>query len=185
MAEMNTPTTNEPKVGVRKSRKLSTKVDLTPMVDLGFLLITFFIFNTRLSEPMAMKLFLPADAKTPDKEMPVGESTALTLLAMGNDKVFYYHGSLTDALKKGEYGVTGYHVATGIGQVIRNKKLVMEQKERGFSKDMVLIIKPGNDASYQNVVDLLDETSINQVKRYSLTDISDFELQSALAHVSN
>src|SRR3990170_7230832 len=83
--------------GVKKAKKLSTRVDLTPMVDLGFLLITFFIFTTTMSEPTAMRLFLPKDTEKPEEQNKAKESGALTLLLGKNNQIFYYEGILDPA----------------------------------------------------------------------------------------
>src|SRR5437763_16388316 len=93
MAEMDTSGGGGHKKGpgITKGKKLSTRVDLTPMVDLGFLLITFFIFTTTLNEQKAMKLNLPKDA--PGTYMPVPERKTLSLLLCKDNKVKYYAGS--------------------------------------------------------------------------------------------
>ncbi|MET0244163.1 MAG: biopolymer transporter ExbD [Flavitalea sp.] len=173
MAEISTPAAAGSGPAGRKGKKLSTRVDLTPMVDLGFLLITFFIFTTTMAEPAAMKIFMPADSKDPTK---VQDSKSLTFIPYGSERVFYYHGDLPAALVNGSYGVTGYSYADGIGQVIRDKKIAMERLNPGSSKEMFLIVKPMNSSVYKNVVDILDEVAINGVNLYSLTDISDGEI---------
>ncbi len=147
--------------GVKKSKKLSTRVDLTPMVDLGFLLITFFIFTTTLSQPTAMKLFLPDDTGDPT---PTKESGTLTLLLGKNDRVYYYEGFLTS--NNSNFLSTTYK---GIKDIIINKKKTTSPK------DFVVIIKPQKESIYKNTVDALDEMTINDVKRYSVGDVTDDE----------
>ena len=80
--------------GVKKAKKLSTRVDMTPMVDLGFLLITFFIFTATLSTPNTMRLIMPKDEKNPEKQTDVKESGALTILMAKNNELYYYEGQL-------------------------------------------------------------------------------------------
>lgn len=171
MAEISTATTSD-KPGVRRSKKHSTRVDLTPMVDLGFLLITFFIFTTTMSEPVATKLIMPDDTKPVKDPSKVGMSSALTVLPVSGNKVFYYHGEMEEALRKGAYGITSFSMKDGIGQVIRDKQRAMEQSKVGFSKDLTLMIKPTAASSYQDVVNALDEVAINRVPHYALMEIT-------------
>src|SRR3954465_6674792 len=81
-------------VGVKKPKKLSTRVDMTPMVDLGFLLITFFIFTSTMSTPTTLGLNMPKDEKDPQKQNEAKESGSLTILLGKNDNVYYYEGLL-------------------------------------------------------------------------------------------
>lgn len=165
--------------GVKKSKKLSTRVDLTPMVDLGFLLITFFIFTTTMSQPTAMKLNLPKDTDKPEDQNEAKESGALTILLGKDNHVFYYEGKL---LPDGSnWKSTSFSGENNIRDVIINKK--KEVIARNMSnpevdkrdKDFVVVIKPGDESTYKNVVDILDEMTINVVKRYALVDISEGE----------
>jgi biopolymer transport protein ExbD len=168
MAEMDTSSGGGHKKGpgVKKSKKLSTRVDLTPMVDLGFLLITFFIFTTTMSQPTAMKLFLPKDTDKPEEQNKAKESGALTVLLGSNDAVFYYEGQL-DA--------TGSNFKSTTMKQVRD--VIIEKKRRTPVEDLVIVIKPGAEATYRDVVDILDEMTINDIKRYALVDISDVEEQ--------
>src|SRR5450432_2215128 len=176
MAEINSNAGNGRHRGkLRRSKKLSTKVDLTPMVDLGFLLITFFVFTTSMSQPKAMHLYLPAGEKT---EMPTGESTALTIIPVADDKVFYYHGDLATAIKNNLYGTTSFSISNGIGEIIRKKQLALGNNPKYTAKDLMLIIKPAMDARYQNIVRALDEVLINDLKHYAFVDLEPAEKES-------
>jgi len=167
MAEMDTSSGGHHKKGpgVKKSKKLSTRVDLTPMVDLGFLLITFFIFTTTMSQPTAMKLFLPKDTDKPEEQNKVKASGALTLLLGKNDVIYYYEGEL--APDASNFKTTTFKDI---------RKVIIDKKRATDDKDFVVVIKPDNDATYKNTVDILDEMTINDVKRYAMVDISPVEL---------
>src|SRR5829696_1531969 len=80
--------------GVKKAKKLSTRVDMTPMVDLGFLLITFFIFTTTMQSPTAMDLNMPKDTKKDEDLNKAKESGALTVLLGKQNAVYFYEGQL-------------------------------------------------------------------------------------------
>lgn len=166
MAEMDTSGGGHHKKGpgVKKQKKLSTRVDLTPMVDLGFLLITFFIFTTTMSQPTAMKLFLPKDTEKPEEQNKVKASGALTLMLGKNDVVYYYEGELAP---------NGANFKTTTFKEVRN--LILDKKRSTDPQDFVVVIKPAADATYKNTVDILDEMTINDVKRYAMVDISPVE----------
>ncbi|HVG16719.1 MAG TPA: biopolymer transporter ExbD [Chitinophagaceae bacterium] len=147
--------------GVKKAKKLSTRVDMTPMVDLGFLLITFFIFTSTMSSPAAMKLAMPKDTEKPDERNKAKESGALTIMLGKGDQVYYYEGQLSptgDNFKSTNF--------KGIRDVIINKKRSTPPE------DLVVVLKPNEEATYKNTVDILDEMTINEIKRFALVDIT-------------
>lgn len=156
--------------GFSHQKKTRLRIDMTPMVDLGFLLITFFIFTTRLAEPQALKLFMPNDQDITVSPNTTGEGLTLTILLDGNNQIHYYHGMPEKALAKGEIFSSNYHPRKGIGQVIRDKQAAIDQsgKYPEGRKGMVVIIKAGPEASYKNMVDVLDEMLINGVSKYAV-----------------
>lgn len=174
MAEMDTSSGGGHKKGpgVKKGKKLSTRVDLTPMVDLGFLLITFFIFTTTMSQPTAMKLFLPKDADKPEDQNKAKESGALTVLLGKDNHVFYYEGILDNSNASTKFKSANF----GNGEDGLRTEII-RKKASTPDKDFVVVIKPGAECTYKNVVDALDEMSISDVKRYALVDISEVETQ--------
>lgn len=147
--------------GVKKAVKKSTRVDLTPMVDLGFLLITFFIFTTTMAQPTAMSLAMPKDTDKPDDQVKVKESGALTILMGKSNIIYYYFGSDPSKLQ-----TTGYKDL---------RKVILDKKKATPADDFFVTIKPDKDANYKNVVDVLDEMTINDVRRYAMIDTTPME----------
>lgn len=152
--------------GVKKAKKMSTKVDMTPMVDLGFLLITFFIFTSTMSQPTAMNLFMPKDVDKPEEQNKVKESGAFTIMLGKNDVIYFYEGM--DPAAEGNF-------RTATFKTIRDE--IIRKRQNTNTEDLVMIIKPTPDATYKNTVDILDEMTINEIKRYAMVDISDVEYQ--------
>lgn len=172
MAEITTAN-EQRRAGVRKNKKLSIKVDLTPMVDLGFLLITFFVVTTSLTRPRNLRLNLPVDGGT----TAVPNSTTLTLIPFHGNEVFYYHGELQLALATHQYGITTFSVTKGIGDIIRQKKQALATSGRFTAKDMMVVIKPHTSANYKAVVSAIDEMLIDDVVRYAMTDLDKSETE--------
>src|ERR1700712_4093532 len=107
MAELDTSGGGHKKgPGVKKQVKKSTRVDLTPMVDLGFLLITFFVFTTTMSQATAMNMNEPKDSK--DDQVKVKESGAMTILLGKADQVYYYFGQLDETKLSEQFKSTSF-----------------------------------------------------------------------------
>jgi biopolymer transport protein ExbD len=180
MAELDTSGGGHKKKGpgVKKGKKLSTRVDLTPMVDLGFLLITFFIFTTTMSQPTAMKLILPDDKANPDEQNKAKESGALTIMMGADNHVYYYEGQLKVDANNNNFMSASYNGENSIREVIMKKKADVRSRStdpENPEKDLVIVIKPGKESTYKNVIDILDEMAINVVKKYALVEISSDE----------
>ena len=174
--------------GVKKAKKLSTRVDMTPMVDLGFLLITFFIFTATMSSPTTMDLNMPKDTEKDEELTKAKQSGALTIMLGKKDQLYYYEGEL--AADGSNFKQTTFK---GIRDVIINKKKEViagyttnqaceeKAKEKGkpvsdcYDEDFVVVIKPDSEATYKNTVDILDEMTINMVKRFAMVKITDVE----------
>lgn len=164
--------------GVKKGKKLSTRVDLTPMVDLGFLLITFFMYTTTMSKPKTMEINMPFKDENlkQEDESKIKASTALTILLSKDHRIYYYEGLADDANNPPDVQVTYFKPTDGIRDVIINKnKKVNELKQQGAltaSDKMTVLIKPDDNSTYDDLVNILDEMSINDVRVYAIVDIT-------------
>jgi biopolymer transport protein ExbD len=179
--------------GVKKAKKLSTRVDMTPMVDLGFLLITFFIFTTTMSTPSTMGLIMPKDEKDPKDQTEIKQSGALTILLGKGDQVYYYMGELKsdgsnflstnfkDIRKiiqdKKKDVIAHYYPIPSDEKIVEKARASGDPNWQNAAKDrdFVVVIKPNEEATYKNSVDILDEMAINEVDRFALVDITSDE----------
>ena len=170
----------------KRAKKGSTHIDMTPMVDLAFLLLTFFILTTTMYKPSTLQLTFPVP--NPDKEKPPRVANAITLLLTKNDAIFYYRGGLepTTQLER-----TDFKQLTTVLTV--NNKTAIERIQ-GFQKDLIAkkiteaafdslknvvqreetshfaIIKPDKDAKFRNMIDMVDEMDIHGIGKYAVQD---------------
>ncbi|HSD06426.1 biopolymer transporter ExbD [Flavobacterium sp.] len=178
MAELNTDSGGGKKgSGKVRSKKQNSKVDLTAMVDLAFLLITFFMLTTTLSKPQSMDLTLPDKEKDPTQknDIKVDENKTLTLLLGENGKLVSYMGMIATPLvapKDFSYGKEGIRKEL-IKRMEQVKQYSTAKGEPG--KGMIVIIKPSKKSTYRNLVDVLDEMAIVGVnKTGSYAIVNDF-----------
>lgn len=161
---------NSGKGGKVRSKKQVPHVDLTPMVDLAFLLITFFMLVTTFNKPNVMDLGLPAkpkeNQKPPDTEIDLSNSISIIL---GKDNKIFYHQLSKDELTEATLNETTFD-REGITKVIEQAKARAKDPAK-----FTVIIKPTDDAVYKNFVDMLDEMAITKNEIYGITDIKPWE----------
>jgi len=158
------------------NKKQVIRIDMTPMVDLGFLLITFFVFTTTMSTPKATDLFMPKDDTSHPQPLP--NSLALSLLLDNNNKVYYYNGDFKEAVNANKIFETNYSTYGGIGKIIRQKQKDIDAsgKFADGRKGLMLLIKPTSGSVYKNVIDALDEAVINDVRKYAIVEPANEEI---------
>ena len=154
-----------------RNKKLLLRIDMTPMVDLGFLLVAFFVFTTTLSAPAVTDLFMPRDEPITDPPN-IGESNILTALLDENNRLYYYEGKWENAKAENRIFETNYSVYSGLGSIIRKKQKELDANKNfpEGRKGLMLLIKPSSGAVYNNVIDALDEALINEVKKYAIIE---------------
>ena len=182
---------NKKKGGKNKQKKMTVRVDFTPMVDMNMLLITFFMLCTSLSKPQTMEISMPSN----DKKSKVKASQAITLLLGGDDKLYYYDGEPNykdySSLKETTYKADGLRAMllqrnrAAVNEVneLKQQKLNLKISEEEFTKKLgeiksgkdtpTVIIKATDDASYKNLIDALDEMQICNIGKYVITDIAE------------
>jgi biopolymer transport protein ExbD len=184
MAEMETSGGGggKHKDGVR-SKKMSTRVDLTPMVDLAFLLITFFMLTTTLNKPHAMQLNMPKKADTEEEKQEVLDCQVMSVLIDTLDQVWYYEGlkvaglqKTTFATKPGDSTTTEKNIETVIRAMIKKVPRDCPPTVKG-PREAIVLIKMLKGARYQNMVDILNEMDITKCKTYAIQEPDPIEAE--------
>ena len=140
----------------RRPLHKEVSIDMNPMVDLAFLLLTFFMLTTTFSKPQAMELVMPAKPKAEEvvEEKPIKASRVVTLLIGPDDRLFWYRGVEDVQVNETGYGKDG----------LRDLLFRLD----GEIEDLVLLIKPMRECVYENMVDMLDELQITGMQRYAM-----------------
>ena len=177
-----------------KAKKMSTRIDFTPMVDLGFLLITFFMLTTTLSKPKTMEINMPVKQDHPDSTK-VKESTAMTIILSDKDKIFYYFGITDPKVEVTNFAPAGIRkilLDRNAPQVTQIKLLQQKLDKKEITEDeykkkaneikgdkdaLMVLIKADDMAKYKNLVDILDEMTICNIGKYAIVDIQPAELK--------
>lgn len=154
-----------------KQRKKLIRIDMTPMVDLGFLLITFFMFTTNFTKPNVMDLGLPAKDHTPNLIPPpinIDPKNQITFIIGKDNRVFYHQEAKEDLNTNNlkETNFSGVYIS----------KIISEAYKKAPKKEIfTIIVKPTDDSNYKNFVDMLDNIAISKKERYGVTDIKPWE----------
>lgn len=180
-----------------RQKKMTVRVDFTPMVDMNMLLITFFMLCTTLSKPQTMELSMPSNDKniTEEQQSKVKASQAVTLLLAGGNKLYYYEGEPNykdyTSLKETTYGADGLRAvllkrnSAAVSQVndLRKQKADLKISEEDYSKKLAeiksgkntptVIIKATDESSYENLIDALDEMQICSIGKYVIADMAE------------
>jgi biopolymer transport protein ExbD len=162
-----------------KQKKKSTRIDMTAMVDVAFLLLTFFILTTTLATPQALELIKPPKLDNPEDQLEVAESKVMTILLGEDDKVHYYvylNGSKEPTIKTTDFSDEGIRKA--IQEHLNRfpnrcpKGAKAEEIKASKCWDPIVVLKPTKTSRYKNMVDILDEMRINNVLKYALGEVT-------------
>lgn len=166
MADLNMPQ----KGGRRKVA--APRIDLTPMVDLGFLLITFFMFTTTLAQNKALELNMPAPQPVNEPPMAFPEEATMTLIPTAHHGLSYYEGALKDARQIKTTNLRD------LRSVLQHKQQLVANLPAKFSANahqLHVLIKPDDSSQYSDLVAIVDEMLINKIGQYAIVDITEEE----------
>jgi biopolymer transport protein ExbD len=140
------------------------EIDMNPMVDLAFLLLTFFMLTTTFNQPLVMDIVTPVKPKGDDviNEQPVRESKTLTILLGPENRIFWFMGITDPDIQETDYS------AEGIREVVSQKQTEIE--------GLVILIKGSEEADYQDLVNILDEMKLLKAERYAVVDIGEADV---------
>ncbi|MDB5268718.1 MAG: biopolymer transporter ExbD [Hymenobacter sp.] len=167
MAEIQQQSAGAAKPGKRRAKKMSTRIDMTPMVDLAFLLLTFFMLTTTFAKPFAMDLQMPVKSIT---QTPVAMSKAMTIILGKNHRVHYFFG--LNAPQDKTAAVPELKTTSFAPDGLRPALLARMRQQPG----LVVLIKPSADSKYQDMIDVLDEMNITNQQKYALVKITQDDL---------
>jgi biopolymer transport protein ExbD len=193
------------KGGKKKAKKFSTRIDMTPMVDLMCLLITFFMLTTAFSKPKAMEITMPekSEDNAPKDAPKIAANKTLNVLISGNDQIYYYYGVADPnkplpTLTKSDYSKDGIRkvllqrnkivfkaVADLRQKVVKGEILMADSTLNNRIKELkksdknapIVLIKADEKAKYKNIVDIIDEMAITTIASYAIVDIEPTELK--------
>jgi len=169
MAELDTSGGGKHKGGKIRSKKASTRIDLTAMVDLAFLLITFFIMTTTLAKPKAMDMVMPDKSKK-DVQLPVPETRTMTVLLGSNDKIEWWIGPAGSPTHTDNFGKDGIRKTL----VEQDKKI--QATHGGKDNYMIVLVKPSDKSTYKDFVNMIDEMNIAGIQSRAIIDITKPEI---------
>ena len=158
MAEISQSSAADNAGGKVRAKKQSTRIDMTPMVDLAFLLLTFFILTTTFLKPSIISLTMPEPAEDPARLPMLKEKNAFSLVLAEDNKIYWWIGLDAPA------SPTNYS-RDGI------RKILLEESKA--NPDLMILIKPMEKSRYENMVDILDEVEITKIERYAIVKVSE------------
>ena len=189
--------------GRRKPKKMGANIDMTPMVDLMCLLITFFMLTTAFSKPKVMEITMPEKNTEDTKEVKISAERTYTLLLTANDKIYYYHGAIEAGKPLPELIKLNYS-KDGLRKLLleKNEKVIKKIQDlkdkvktgalvlsndtlnerirvlkKSDKKAPIILIKADEKAKYKNLVDVIDDMAICNIASYAVVDITPDELK--------
>lgn len=187
----------------KRAKKMSTRIDMTPMVDLAFLLLTFFVLTSTFNKAKTMEINFPADPKDEKERQKV--NNALTFLMTKDNKVYYYEGEFypkankdgkpETQLAKSDFSKDGIRkvlleknkptreALEKLEDKLKKKEIAdttykrMARDEKSKKEALTVLLKADDKATYKNMIDLIDELNITQVGKYAVVDLMPAELE--------